>query len=213
MSEQSKVDALGKQLQGRHNAIRGVLKWACRVSLAIVVLIAVAIFTPAMDSVDTHLAVEDKLEKADYIVVLGGDTERIVEAARLWRDGWAPKVIISAYDEAVIDYAKLGEQYGLPVEAIVFDPHATRTADHPATIAAIAGVDKQKTRLIVVTSLQHTGRAKACFVKQGYQHIIMHAPAWRTCQPGRGWAARARDLGTDIYECLAWGMYKLRGWV
>ncbi len=41
-----------------------------------------------------YLVVEDTLQTAEAIVVLnGGAPLRVLEAARLYKDGWAPKII------------------------------------------------------------------------------------------------------------------------
>ena len=140
---------------------------------------AALVFTPAGNWLGDRLIRVDPVEQADYIVVLGGDVERSVEAARLYREGWASKVIVSSLGQDVEHYGRVLAMFGVPESAILYDRQSDRTAAHPASIAGLAGIDREKTRLIVVTSLYHTSRARACFVQAGYRHIAMRAPAWR----------------------------------
>ncbi|MCY2925617.1 MAG: YdcF family protein [Planctomycetota bacterium] len=193
-------------------ALRLILWTAC---LALAGVGAV-VFTPAGDWLGDRLIRLDPLERGDFIVVLGGDVERAVEAARLYREGWAPKVIVSSLGGDVEHYCRVLTTYGVPESAILRDRRSDRTAAHPVAIAALPGVDRQATRLIVVTSLFHTSRARACFVHDGYKHIAMQAPAWRVYQHDHtesSWAYRLSQLPFWARELAGWGTYKLRGWL
>lgn len=188
------------------------LQWA--IYLAVLYCLAL-VFTPIGDWLGKSLTHVDPLEQADYIVVLGGDIERGVEAAELYRQGYAPKVVFSSRPEGVEHDAQVARLYGLPAEAIILDPSPARTADHPQTIGTLPGIDPKNTRLILVTSLYHTSRAKAVFDKAGYAHTCMRAPLWRIYEQQHirpGWSGRSRDLVGKLYETLAWAMYKTRGW-
>ena len=189
------------------------VRWAAYVALAGA---AALVFTPAGNWLGDRLIRVDPVEQADYIVVLGGDVERSVEAARLYREGWASKVIVSSLGQDVEHYGRVLAMFGVPESAILYDRQSDRTAAHPASIAGLAGIDREKTRLIVVTSLYHTSRARACFVQAGYRHIAMRAPTWRIYQHDKtelGWAYRFSELPAWIRELSGWGMYRLRGWL
>jgi uncharacterized SAM-binding protein YcdF (DUF218 family) len=41
------------------------------------------------------LQVRDTPQKADYILPLAGDDHRLIHAADLWREGWAPRILLS----------------------------------------------------------------------------------------------------------------------
>lgn len=175
---------------------------------------ALLVFTPAGDWLGDRLIRLDPIEPGDCIVVLGGDIDRAVEAARLYRDGLAPKVIVSSRGRDVDHYVYVLRTFGVPEAAILLDRAATRTADHPATVAALPGIDRQTTRLIVVTSLYHTSRARACFVHGGYKHVVMRAPAVQIYQHDEmppNWASRYRHLPGWGRELAGWGAYKLFG--
>ena len=47
---------------------------------------------PVLRALGTWLRIEDRLERADAIVVLAGGTpRREATAAALWKEGWAPR--------------------------------------------------------------------------------------------------------------------------
>ena len=144
--------------------------------LLAVAMLALAFF--ALSHAGTFLIVEDPLQRAPAAVVFGGKTPfRAIEAARLYREGWAREVWLtegglSADDVAL---AELGiertpehvynrqvlEHLGVPNGAIrVIETKNRNTADEVRTIAralTIAGAD----RVILVTSNYHTRRVKA----------------------------------------------------
>lgn len=177
----------------------------------------VFVFTPAGDWLGDALIDVDQLSKADYIVVLGGNYERGVEAASLYRDRWAPKVIVTSSKQGVGGLVDLVKAYGVPDDDILIDGQATRTLDHPETVAALPGVDKKTDKFIVLTSSYHTSRSRACFKRYGYEHVCMQSPGWRARGRYTGvtshWTQRAETLTTKLYEVLAWTMYRLRGWL
>ncbi|MCY2931527.1 MAG: YdcF family protein, partial [Planctomycetota bacterium] len=134
----------------------------------------------------------------------------------LYNDHYAPKIIVSSRGPDVEHYARIMALFGVPEAAIIRDRSAARTADHPAGVAALPGVDPETTRLILVTSLYHTARARACFVHAGYKRLVMRAPAVQMYQRdelGSNWAWRYRCLPGWGRELVGWGLYKLRGWL
>jgi len=87
--------------------------------------LAAIIFTPAGDRLGDALKSIDAPAKADFIVVLGGDHERAVEAARLYREGCAPRVIVSCDGPGADDLAEAAVAYGVPQSAIMVDRQAS----------------------------------------------------------------------------------------
>ena len=138
----------------------------------------ILVFTPAGDWLGNALISVDPLAKADYIVVLGGNRERGVEAANLYREGWAPKVIVTSTRDSVGGLAGIVKAYGVPADDILIDGEATRTANHPEAVARLPGVDKKTDRFIVLTSPYHTSRSRACFQRDGYEHVCMQSLGW-----------------------------------
>jgi hypothetical protein len=55
----------------------------------IIVLCLFLFKTSVLKSIGSFLVVQDELKKADVIVVLGGESDRVVEAAHLYGQGFA----------------------------------------------------------------------------------------------------------------------------
>jgi uncharacterized SAM-binding protein YcdF (DUF218 family) len=203
---------------GRRTAPRGrrFWRWLQGAVYLLVLAVLTLVFTPAGDWLGNALTHVDPLAQADYIVVLGGNDERAVEAAHLFREGWAPTVIVTSADEAADQLSKVAQAYGVPEAAILVDRRPVRTADHPATIAQLPGIDPAHAHFIILTSSYHTSRSRAVFLKAGYRNVILRCPDWRAggrLDTGkRDWAGRAADVASKLYETLAWALYKVRGW-
>ena len=64
----------------------------------VVVLLGLG-FAPLLRVTGSFLVVEDPLRPAAAIVVLGGQTPfREIEAAQLYRDGWAPLIVVVRHE-------------------------------------------------------------------------------------------------------------------
>ena len=122
------------------------------------------------------LVVEDPLEKASAIAVLSGRMpSRALEAARIYREGYASEIWLTrtiepgaslqalfvpftgeeAYDRLVL------MRKGVPESAIrVLDPPIANTADEMLAIGQALSKENQHT-VIIVTSKVHTRRVKA----------------------------------------------------
>jgi uncharacterized SAM-binding protein YcdF (DUF218 family) len=122
------------------------------------------------------LVVEDPLEKASAIAVLSGRMpSRALEAARIYREGYASEIWLTrtiepgaslqalfvpftgeeAYDRMVL------MRKGVPESAIrVLDPPIANTADEMLAIGQALSKENQRT-VIIVTSKVHTRRVKA----------------------------------------------------
>lgn len=122
------------------------------------------------------LVVEDPLEKADGIVVLGGTMyERQLEAVDLYKDSWAPRVFVLReiadwgeaeliargikYLSAVDIQVDAMERLGVPRDRITILDRANSTAQEADLIFQLAQREKLGS-MIVVTSKQHTRRAR-----------------------------------------------------
>ncbi len=122
------------------------------------------------------LVVEDSLEKADAVVVLGGTMyERPMEAVELYKEGWAPRIYlfrqVADWGEAVLvernfQYTREVDlqievmgRLGVPREMIFILEQANSTAEESDDLLALVTREKFS-RVIVVTSKQHTRRAR-----------------------------------------------------
>ena len=115
------------------------------------------------------------LGEADVIVCLGGRDRRIMWAAELYHRKLAPVVVVSNKPGAAEAMRYRLIQSGVNEEDAWVDNRSHRTADHPAGIAALDGIDPKTQRFLIVTDPEHSRRAAACFRKAGYQHFTVSA--------------------------------------
>lgn len=110
----------------------------------------------------------ENLRSADAIVVLGGDEgTRSIAAEKAFRAGKAPRLIISADEDFILDALTAG---GIPRSRIAIDVLPERTIDHPQTILKIPGIS-HKSRLIVTSSRLQERRAKFLFEQAGFVDV------------------------------------------
>ncbi|MCX5751423.1 MAG: YdcF family protein [Candidatus Saganbacteria bacterium] len=129
------------------------------------------------------LEVSDPLQKADAIVVLsGGEDERVFEAARLYKEGWAPWVVMCGtpllwkYNEADI-MKEEAVYFGVPERVILLERKARSTYDNAEFVLPLLKKWGFK-KIILVTSPCHSRRAGLVFKKvcsKDKIKVIVHA--------------------------------------
>ncbi|MHB8499487.1 MAG: YdcF family protein [Candidatus Acidiferrales bacterium] len=157
------------------------------------------------------LVVQDPLEKAQAIVVLSGRMPlRAMEAAKLYREGYAPKVWLTHSAEPGATLEAMGIPFasedfyslhvlmheGVPADAIrVLQPPIVNTADEIAAISAEMAEERDNT-VIIVTSKVHTRRVRILWhrlaAKRG--RAIIRAASDDPFEPGHWW----RDTGDAL---------------
>ncbi len=190
--------------------------------------------------------------QAEVIVLLGGGTEpqdyprqmtevngagdRVLFAAKLYRDGAAPAILVSGGNlnfsgargaTPADDMTELLTQLGVPEEAIWRQDRSQNTHDDAVYSAEILK-EKGITEIILVTSAMHMPRAKALFEQQGLDVIAEPADFTITEQ---NWQSvfhptvgefvinllpNASALGlttTVLKEYFGLLVYRLQGWV
>jgi uncharacterized SAM-binding protein YcdF (DUF218 family) len=149
------------------------------------------------------LVVEDPLVKARAIVVLSGAMPvRAIEAAKLYRDGYAPEIWLTHSTEPGATLKEMGipfagEDYydtrilireGVPAEAIhILEPPIVNTADE-IKVAAAALARANGEAVIIVTTKAHTRRVGLL---------------WRRLAPGQG-RAIVRAASADPFDPRHW---------
>ena len=152
-------------------------RWKLAAVCAAIVLFSVLV---GLFGVGRWLVVEDPLEKAQSIVVLSGAMPvRAVEAARLYRDGYAPEVWLTrnvepAASMKAMNIPYVGEDFynlrvlvheGVPPEAIrVLSTPIVNTADEVNAIAEELSLG-QNLPVIIVTTKAHTRRVRTLWRK------------------------------------------------
>ncbi len=147
--------------------------------LAACLIVAIAVVVWAR-SLHGLLASPDPLRKADAIVVLGGDVSRVITGADLYREGLAPRVLLSyprreerfeeleregiAYPWFEVAGKELMRLRGIPDEAVgVFGDRLTSTVAEARTIGERY---PQLKSILLVTSPYHVYRARMIFREQ-----------------------------------------------
>lgn len=151
--------------------------WIALIALLAVAGLAVLAHRPLLRAAGQALVVDDRTERADAIVVVAGSTpSREETAAALFRDGWAPRVLVSR--QFVPDRAQrlidMGvrrldfqgesvaalEKYGVPRDAIVTLDQPVEITETELRAVAVAARDRGWRRLILVTAPFHTRRVQ-----------------------------------------------------
>jgi uncharacterized SAM-binding protein YcdF (DUF218 family) len=182
-----------------------------RQSLVAAALVLLALLTYAFIGLGPFMAAEDPLEHADVIFVLAGTRiERPLEAVDLYREGWAPRIVLTHQkpeaaasllarrgvvipaDEDIARDALIDS--GVPAAAIELPARLhDNTAQEAQTLRELARRNGWH-RAIVVTSKFHLRRAGFAMRRElagdGLE-IIMRGSRYDLSRPERWWASRA----------------------
>jgi uncharacterized SAM-binding protein YcdF (DUF218 family) len=179
------------------------------------------------------LIVSDPLQPSTAIVVLsGGAPYRAIEAAQIYREGWAREVWITRApteaDEALV--ARLGikfdfgdegsnrlvlQRLGVPPDAIrTLNPGARNTAEELRRVSAALS-ETRGDRVIIVSSKSHTRRVRATWhavVGRTPQVIVRYASLDRF--DGARWWERTDDalaVSREVFGLLnVWAGFPVR---
>jgi uncharacterized SAM-binding protein YcdF (DUF218 family) len=164
------------------------------------------------------LMVQDPLSHSNAIVVLsGGMPYRAEEAARLYRQGYAPQVRLTQPRERPADLTTLGVEYrgeefynrqvlehlGVPTAAIrVLSPPIENTADEVRAI--VEEMRREGARqVMIVTSPQHTRRVHALWKRLAGKNVtavIRAAP--EDPYDAEHWWRDTHDINAVMHELL-----------
>jgi len=195
-------NGIRNNLPRRSGALRG-----SAILLAGVLLIAAA-HAPLLRGIASFLIIEDLLRPAVAIVALGGQAPfREVEAAKLYRAGWAPVVFIvregpSDESEAlrelgikIIPEWDLSRQVlirqGVPASAIIIPKdEAVGTLEELRVV--YGALQSKDAPVILVTSKYHTRRTRLTwhYVTGGRSEPIVRAASRDPFDPDRWWQQR-----------------------
>jgi uncharacterized SAM-binding protein YcdF (DUF218 family) len=154
------------------------------------------------------LCVSDPAQKADVIVLLGGeDGSRVEQAAALFKDGWAPHVIVSGEHEM---YIRQLIQSGVPEAAIWVDAAAHSTAQNAEFSIRLMRGHGCKSALIV-TSWWHTRRARNCFRHFAPDLTFYTQPTHQSPAAARSWGSSRskilKEYPKNLWYWLRYGIY------
>lgn len=134
------------------------------------------------------LVVSLPMERADALIVLGGEPlARPTEAARLYKQGVAPRVFVTGRGDAATNRRILLEG-GVPADRIVVESRAITTQSNASLLKPMLESAKVRSALIV-TSPFHTRRALATFRK------VMPDITFGVTDASIGWWSRPEGRG------------------
>jgi len=178
------------------------------------------------------LIVEDPLDRAQAIAVLSGRMPmRVLEAAKLYRAGYAPEVWLTHSTEPGKSLQKMGVKYfgeedydreilvqeGVPPAAIhVLEPPILNTADEIVAIKFALNAAPLRT-VIIVTSKPHTRRVHTLWrvLTHGDGRIIVRAASLDPFDAQHWWrnTTDALDVVREVLGLLnAWAGLPVRHW-
>ena len=182
------------------------LRWAA-VLVAGMALVGIA-HVPILREVASFLIIEDSLEPAAAIVALGGEPPfREMEAAKLYREGWAPRVVIvrgARRDESktLQDIGvEVGERWelsrevlirqGVPASAILV-PQEEAEGTLEELQAVYRAIGSKDAPVILVTSKYHTRRTRLTWhhVTEGRSQAVVRSAPRDPFDPTLWWRER-----------------------
>jgi len=184
------------------------------VAFVLLLCLSVVIFL----AVGRWLVREDALGKGSAIVVLsGGIPDRALQAAKTYREGYAPEIWLTQPVEPKRTMVSLGVSFdgeeeinrrvllheGVPEKAIhILSPGIVNTADEMGVIADSMAKAKTAT-VIVVTSKPHTRRVRALWnrLEAGRGQIIVRAVEADSFDAAHWWRS-TRDALDVVREVL-----------
>lgn len=134
----------------------------------------------ALTALGGYLVASDPPAAADAVLVLGGDpAERAWEAADLYREGWAPRIVLTtpltapavaalaARGVVLAEEPQLARQVlqglGVPAEAVLPMPEFVNSTESEARAFRAFAAGRGWRRVLVVSSPFHTRRSRTLF--------------------------------------------------
>lgn len=150
-------------------------------AIGLLTLVSIALIAVLVPYLGPWLQPQDKPEKSDFIVVLAGNANRCIRAAEVYKEGWAPLVMVSqeyigppgrrekllaemGYPEPDPNVLclRILERLGVPDRAIKsFGTGSISTAEEAASLKVAVG--DRRAKAIVVTAPFQARRAKIIF--------------------------------------------------
>jgi uncharacterized SAM-binding protein YcdF (DUF218 family) len=204
----------------RRAPFRRVARWS-----PVVLVAALLIFLPFSGR---FLVRVDPLQKSDLILVFAGArVERWLEAGELYKEGWAPRIVLSPGPVEPIErqlaargvvYPREGElardaliAYGVPAAAVSVLPGGVdNTAQEAAAVARMLS-GTGRARIIIVTSPYHTRRGGFAFRRAlagTNVEVIVRASRFSESEPSRWWRRRG-DVRYVVNELPKLAAYAL----
>ena len=173
-----------------------------------------------LEGMANYLVVQDKLEKADVIIVLGGDNngERVSQGIRLYKEGFAKHLLMSggslAWKLTCAQWMKRqAVESGVPAAVILLQDRSRSTIEDAKFSLPIIKNYGFKS-VILVTSPTHSRRAakvfRRVFPREGIKVIIY--PAQKSEFNPHLWWTRHEDTAYVVWEYVSLVLYFFKGY-
>ncbi len=200
------------------SAIGSPHSWGRRAAFA---LLATACLIAALSQLGRLLSVEDAVDRSDVMIVLSGSrTDRWIEAVELYREGHAPRIVLSQGEpDGGEEYLRSRGirlptatemsrdamvQLGVPREAILILPEEPQNTAQEASAFRRMLERERWRRVTVVTSKLHTRRARFAFRRElagtGVE-VFVRGSRFDRSNPARWWRRRG-DLREVLVESV-----------
>ncbi len=140
--------------------------FAVLLTIAIILVIAYQLRVPHI-LIGKYLSPSDVLTKADAIVVVSGDNDRMKHAIDLYKQAYAPKLILSGAARSGLTSNALAmhieaSKSGIPNEAVIIEENAINTYEN-AVFTRDLSLSQGMNNIILVTSPYHQRRVYETF--------------------------------------------------
>ena len=158
-------------------------------------------------SIGDFLTPSDPLQKSAAIVVLSGGDDRTEWGIKLYKDGWAPKILFSgaALDKTGPSNAaamrEVALQEGVPASSILLEQKATNTYENGALSHPILDSIGAK-KIILVTSPYHQRRAYEIFkeIYKGQDITMINSPSGYSAWRAESWWQKSASFDVTVSE-------------
>ena len=198
-----------------------------RIALGVAVLL-IAAAVSGFVGIGRFLAADQPLQKADAIFVFAGTlTERPMEAAELYREGYAPRIVVTraTIDQATFQLEKRGIriptqhdlttdvllQLGVPTGALIAPSFVhDNTAEEARTLGELARMHRWR-RVILVSSKYHLRRltlAARRALRGTDVEVIARGSRYDPSVPATWWTRRRdiRWVASEVPKFLAYAL-------
>ena len=185
-------------------------KWNFLLFFVLLVVVSIFLFQQKIPHklIGQYLSPSDNLTKADAIVVVSGDTDRIQHAIDLYKQGYAPKLILSgAAKEGFTSNALAmqieASQSGIPSEDVILEEKAYNTYEN-ATYTKEIVLSQGIKNIILVSSPYHQRRVYETFknVFKGSEVKLQNNPSTYSSWRSDSWWKSDKNLHLTQEESL-----------
>lgn len=174
--------------------------------------VLILMFLAAFNYAGDFLIVDEKPVKSDVIIVLSGGDGRLEKGVQLYKEGYAPYLLLS--NGSVENLYKRALEFGIPNDSILMEIKSDSTLDN-AVFSKEIMLDFQFESAIVVSSDSHMRRVKVLYDKTFRNsdiRLTYVAGEMNTYNPKRWWVDESnRNITLREYIKLVGNLFGFHG--